>query len=74
MKKWFNTAHLKKNNGFYINYVDGKWISPNDINESEYLFLKDIATILIAEIRQYDNLESIYFLRDNYDYSDNIKK
>lgn len=60
IKKWWNKANDKKNQGFYIDYNNKKWILSGDLTESEFLESKEIVgkiispILLMAELKESD--------------------
>lgn len=47
-QKWWNKADYYKNRGFYVNFYNNKWESPNDITKEKYLESKKIVTTIIS--------------------------
>lgn len=49
-QKWWDSANKQKNEGFYVNYSNGKWQAPQNISKEDYLESKravqDIIDIL----------------------------
>lgn len=60
-KEWWNKANLNKQRGFYVQFEEGKWISPSDFTESEVNETAQKALLVLGHILGYKDInERIY--------------
>jgi hypothetical protein len=50
-REWWPVASQQKNRGFYVDYVAGRWASPDDVTEADYEFARRIVVDLLAPLR-----------------------
>ena len=60
---WWKKADEFKNNGFYVCYINGKWISPADLFNEKVL--KSTSEVIDLIIRYTNNLVSKYYNSEN---------
>lgn len=61
IKEWYLKANNKKNVGFYVDYIDQKWVNPLDLCEEDYLLSKKHAKKLISNLEELKKINQSEF-------------
>lgn len=58
---WHQKANSKKNMGFYVDYFNQSWISPNETSNEEYLESKSYAEKLVSFLEELKKINQTDF-------------